>query len=122
MLNAAREFIEHVEDRQIKCAILSCGRSYYADKDTQEYHLTIGFDMEEYTRFIRSINFDYDAGFGGQELYGNIWYTDGTWSERGEYDGSEWWEYKSSPEIPNELTHAVITQDPEETILLPKVD
>ena len=37
----------------------------------------------------------YSAGYGGQELYGFILFKDGTWLERGEYDGSEWWEYKS---------------------------
>ncbi|QNI21485.1 hypothetical protein [Salmonella phage 3sent1] len=35
-------------------------------------------------------------------LYGNVWFTDGTWLERGEYDGSEWWEYKATPAIPEE--------------------
>lgn len=37
----------------------------------------------------------YDNGFGGQELYGNVVFTDGTWLERGEYDGLEWWDHKS---------------------------
>ena len=40
---------------------------------------------------------DYDSGFGGQELFGTITFKDGTWLERGEYDGSEWWEYKTTP-------------------------
>jgi hypothetical protein len=25
------------------------------------------------------------------------------WAERGEYDGSEWWEIREYPEIPNDL-------------------
>lgn len=41
---------------------------------------------------------NYDAGFGAQRvatdlvLVGDDW-----WIERAEYDGSEWWEYKSIP-------------------------
>jgi len=28
---------------------------------------------------------------------------DGTWTERREYDGSEWWKYMKTPEIPEKL-------------------
>jgi hypothetical protein len=49
------------------------------------------------------LDFNYDNGYGGQELYGTIWYVDGTWSERGEYDGSEWWDYREVPEVPSYL-------------------
>jgi hypothetical protein len=43
-------------------------------------------------------NVDYDSGFGEAEIpsdlvvVGSDW-----WLERGEYDGSEWWEYKTLP-------------------------
>lgn len=43
-------------------------------------------------------NILYDNGYGGQELYGVITFTDGTWLSRGEYDGSEWWEYNKLPQ------------------------
>ena len=33
----------------------------------------------------------YNSGFGGQELFGNVWFDDGTWLSREEYDGSEWY-------------------------------
>lgn len=49
---------------------------------------------------LPNLDFNYDEGYGGQKLYGNIWYTDGTWSTRGEYDGSEWWEYHKCPTCP----------------------
>lgn len=44
---------------------------------------------------LASIN--YDNGYGGQELFGTIVLKDGTWLERGEYDGSEWWEHRKLP-------------------------
>ncbi|MCR5838295.1 MAG: hypothetical protein K6G94_01515 [Kiritimatiellae bacterium] len=43
-------------------------------------------------------SYDYDNGFGGAEVpedllvVGSDW-----WIERHEYDGSEWWEYKTLP-------------------------
>lgn len=44
---------------------------------------------------LASIN--YDNGYGSQELFGTIVFKDGTWLERGEYDGSEWWEHRKLP-------------------------
>ena len=44
---------------------------------------------------------DYDNGYGGAEInqslqiVGKDW-----WLERHEYDGSEWWEYKTLPVLP----------------------
>lgn len=45
----------------------------------------------------------YDAGYGAQKVakdllvVGEYW-----WLERHEYDGSEWWEYKEMPNMPEE--------------------
>lgn len=44
-------------------------------------------------------NTHFDSSFGTQELFGVIWYDDGSWSERAEYDGSEWWAYKTCPDF-----------------------
>lgn len=65
--------------------------------------LKVGYSKEEYLKFLDSLDFLYDSRYGGQELYGTIWYEDSSWSERGEYDGSEWWTYKTIPTIPNKL-------------------
>ena len=43
---------------------------------------------------------EYDKGYGGgQELDGTILFSDNTWLTRGEYDGSEYWEYHTPPTI-----------------------
>lgn len=47
-------------------------------------------------RFLeRAKTIDYDNGFGGAEINQNlrVIFKDGSWLERQEYDGSEWWEY-----------------------------
>lgn len=52
-------------------------------------------------KFWRCADRVYDNGYGGQEVdfslvvVGKDW-----WLERAEYDGSEWWEYKTMPEKP----------------------
>ena len=46
-------------------------------------------------KFVEMANFDYDSGFGIQEIPSLIvYFKDNTYMFRNEYDGSEWWEYK----------------------------
>ncbi len=46
------------------------------------------------------MDFDYDSGFGTQELFGTIWFADGSWADRQEYDGSESWDHQTPPALP----------------------
>ena len=44
---------------------------------------------------------DYDNGYGGAEIPAELIVAGDTWwLERQEYDGSEWWEFKSMPVKP----------------------
>lgn len=96
MINAKDEFKNHVERRPRIIAVEIL-------KDDFEVLLKVGYSKEEYLKFLDSLDFLYDSGYGGRELYGTIWYEDGSWSGRGEYDGSEWGTYKITPIIPNKL-------------------
>lgn len=37
-------------------------------------------------------------------LFATVWLTEGRWLTRGDYDGSEWWDFHSYPPIPTDLT------------------
>lgn len=54
---------------------------------------------EDLAKFLSKLTFTYDSGYGGQELFGFVCFTDGSWLERGEYDGAEWWVYKKTPQF-----------------------
>jgi len=97
MRNAKDEFIAETNGKSILCAEIKHSSEH--DDDRRGFALTVGYTEGELVLFLQSLEFEYSDGYGGQELYGTIWYKDGTWSERGEYDGSEWWEYKSCPPI-----------------------
>lgn len=56
--------------------------------------------QEEMDELIQHLDLEYDDGYGTQELYGRVWFTNGVWAERHEYDGSECWLVKSYPELP----------------------
>lgn len=59
---------------------------------------------EELKQFKKDMDFEYCPDFGTQELFGTIWLKNGDWMTRGEYDGSEWWNYHSLPELPKRET------------------
>ena len=105
-MNAREEFIKHVGSKSVLCANIQKGDDYDADDvddQTSVFNLTTGWDSEDWSKFLSDLDFEYDSGYGGQNLFGTIWYSDGTWSDRGEYDGSEWWDYHICPNIPVEL-------------------
>lgn len=101
MTNAKEEFLEHTNGKQILCAKIATGEDDW--KDVNTFLLKQNYTEYDYQHFLMQIDYTYDNGYGGQELFGIIWYTDGTWSSRGEYDGAEWWEHNKCPEIPSEM-------------------
>lgn len=51
--------------------------------------------------FLVVADTEYDNGYGGQEVARDLLIVgDDWWLERHEYDGSEWWEYKTIPQKP----------------------
>lgn len=86
-MNAKEELLKHIGGREVEYV-----RVVYKTEKTIEGTLD---------EVLPRLDFNYYNGYGGQELEGTIWYADGTWSERGEYDGSEWWERQVRPPLPN---------------------
>jgi hypothetical protein len=104
--NAREEFIKHVQNKTVLCAEIG-------DETKPFAQLNVGYSAEDYEAFLVCLDVEYHAGFGCQELFGHIWYADGTWSERNEYDGSEWWTHVTAPIIPdymNTKTTKEVTQ------------
>ena len=86
-MNAKEELLKHIGDREVKYVRVYRGNNKVIEGTLDEV--------------LPSLDFLYDNGYGSQKLEGTIWYSDGTWSERGEYDGSEWWEHRECPPLPN---------------------
>lgn len=102
MINAKDELIKAVVAvSRIKCATISYNPRY--DSTYSPINLRLGHSKHELNTFLSSIDFEYDNGYGCQELCGTVWLNDNTWLERGEYDGSEWWDHHVCPNIPEEL-------------------
>jgi hypothetical protein len=96
-MNAKKEILNHIEriqnrkNNSVKFVSIVFEKSWGNE-------ILIKGTLEE---VLPKLDFDYNDGYGSQELDGTIWFSDGTWSEREEYDGSEYWEYKlGCPDLP----------------------
>lgn len=102
MKNAKEEFLQHTANTAVKCAEISI-----FDDDIYEPNgvagLPVDYTQDELDAFLKAIDIKYDNGYGTQELFGVIWYMDGTYSTRWEYDGSEGWLHHECPVIPEKL-------------------
>ena len=59
------------------------------------------FLPESFEKVGALMNFNYDAGYGSPEVIRDLMVVGaGWWLEREEYDGSEWWTYKTQPTMP----------------------
>lgn len=94
-MNAKTEFLEEIEGKTLICARIK--KDYYGDENTWII-LKDNYTPQDLINFCNQLDFEYDSGFGGQELFGLILFSD-SYSDRGEYDGSEWWNNHKMPTI-----------------------
>lgn len=101
MINAKEEFLQAVGTKTVECVHLH--NEAWWQQEVKHLVLPVGYSQQEYETFLTCLDVAYDNGYGSQCLFGYIWFTDGTWAERGEYDGSEWWSVKERPPYPDML-------------------
>ncbi len=90
MTNAKEELFEALHDAEQSINTIDYG--YIRLRDNR-----MEFDGNIRSHQLALLDKEYDDGYGGQELSGTIVFKDGTWLSRGEYDGSEWWDYNTMP-------------------------
>lgn len=107
------ELIEQEIDEKIRWAEISYSENSYIR--TKGAYLRPERTSEDIGRFIDDLfAIEYYNGYGGQELFGEVVFKDGTWLERWEYDGSEGWAHKSCPDEPD--WDKIQEQDNEDTL------
>lgn len=105
MQNLKEELLNLI-DREVNSEIQSAELKYapftYPERTEPKYFtLYPDYTDEELEEFLNSLDFEYHDGHGTQAVYGNVWFKDGTWAIRGEYDGAEWFEHVTRPEEPS---------------------
>ena len=103
-MNAKEELLNRLKHNAVtlKCATVSY--DYYADDRKVTAVLKVDHTQDDLEAFLGALDWiEYDNSYGTQMLFGTLWYTDGTWSERWEYDGSEGWTHHKRPPVPKEL-------------------
>lgn len=102
-MNARKELLEHIAEvgnKRVRYVHITVGQEWNRESVANEAG---GVRVIEGSlqRVLPLLDFEYDDGYGSQELFGYIWYKGGTWSERFVYDGSKRWTHKACPPIPN---------------------
>ena len=99
MTHTNEELLEFTKDLpRIQCAEV---KEYGYYSDPKYFRLPIGYSQLDYEFFVKSLDFEYDRHY--PEIDGFIWFNDGSWAERLEYDGAYRWIYKKLPTIPDYL-------------------
>lgn len=99
VINAKKELLDIITSRNL--TILKIEITYthinWDDNTTITKNITT----------LDDLNFDYDAGYGSQELFGVVYCKNSNnspvWLTREEYDGSEWWDINTIPEFYNNI-------------------
>lgn len=104
MSNFVKETLVYIADKEIKEFSLEFMFYDFYNKNGGDLSIpkTTGKSLEELQAFLDSLPeraINYDSGYGSQEWFGWISFTDGTWIEREEYDGSEWWASREQPSL-----------------------
>ena len=96
-MNAKEEFLREVKEYGLPvCAKIGIEHNWGSNVDYKV--LKHNYIEEEYNEFLESINVTYDSGYGTQECFGVILFKD-SYSDRYEYDGSEYWDNHKMPTI-----------------------
>jgi len=101
-MNAKNEFLDATSNCKIIAAYVK-----FSD-DELDFKLKPLYKKVDYDNFLKNLDRYYNNGYGGQELFGIIYCEDGVWFERGEYDGSEWWNINKYPNMSNSFDNVDI--------------
>ena len=101
MINLLEETIAELQaNGKQESDVLWVGDAYYNFNHDAHPYISYKSTWED---FCSKANFEYNNGYGGNEISMNLIVVGKDfWLERHEYDGSEWWEFKTMPIEPEE--------------------
>lgn len=95
--------ISFLNNRELKCFVIHCAS---VDKDEDDdivvVDLPVSHTEDDLEKALDALDVDYQTG-SLPRITGTIWFKDGSWATRREYDGSEWWHLNVLPKIPGFL-------------------
>jgi len=101
LINAKKELEILIKETglQIKCA-----QSATNEKMENPINLKIGYTQNEYNNFMDSLDVAYNDLDIYNNIFGTVWFDDGSWITRTYYNGEVMWEHFTKPDIPECLT------------------
>lgn len=106
MINLKKELLLFLKEHDLTADDIKAAEITYAPtyNPCDEMMFTHIASSESVQGFINSLDFEYDADYGVQHVFGYIWLTNPNyWIERNECDGSEWFYLCKTILIPEHL-------------------
>jgi hypothetical protein len=75
-------------------------RPDYTDSNNINVVFILDQEHKSLDELISPLDYNYDCSYGHQYVHGMVWFTNGIWASRSEYDGSEYWTIKKYPNLP----------------------
>ena len=95
-MTAKESILKHIKDNKVDYVQIRC---VDYDNDSEK---TIQGELEE---VLPLLDFELDSTSNFEvehyEIFGTIWYTDGSWSTRNEYNDIYYWEHLVRPIMPD---------------------
>lgn len=113
MRNAKQELLDTMglNITNLRCATITHSPfDWDNEMPSKKIVLKEGYTQADLDEFISKLDFEYDGGYGSQELFGMVWFNNGYWMDRYEYDGSERWDWHKYPSIPEELKEGALPE------------
>lgn len=104
MTNAKNEFISTFKDLKVINVTIWVGNY----KKERFFDLLKGYSDKAYIEFLDKLDFEYDSGYGGQNLFGIVACDGGVYFDRWEYDGSEGWDEHKYPDIDKIIKNRIL--------------
>ena len=98
LTNAKKELIFDLGDIPFS-DIVAVNITYKGNSITLHPLVNGNHNAEDLSEMFNKLDFNYDSGFGIQNIDGTIWLTKNRWMTRSEYDGSEEWEFHRYPDF-----------------------
>ena len=102
-MNAKQELLNIITSRNLTILKIDVTFDHIEyDLSSNEYN-----SISKHITSLDDLDFEYDSGYGIQELFGIVYCKDSddnpAWLTRGEYDGSEWWIVNTIPRFYNTI-------------------
>ena len=102
--NAKEELLEflmgckkRIEGKIIGITILYTKPNHFNGNIVDTYHVFNYHQNDDLNEYLNLLDFEYEGRWDELTIAGTIWFSDGNYAHREDFDGQEWWHLHQAP-------------------------